>query len=141
MQKFSHIIICNVVIIILFILIWGFLFSKHNTVCCYHKQLEIKALVRQIARWAVASQQDKSPMISMLHANYSAGYLQALELIATENEINKVTNLQELRIKVYNTQDKAARNVVASCPNYLGKDVEKELVMVGINVKNDFTPN
>ena len=126
------------IIIILWVILSLFLY-QHDV--CSSKQLEIDALVRQIARWTVASQQDKSPMISLLHANYAAGYLQALELIATENEINTITNLQELRSKVYQTQDKAAQKVIKTCPNYIGKDVDKELVMMGINIKDDYTPN
>ena len=46
-------------------------------------------MIRQTSRWAVASEQDKSPMISVLHANYAVGYLQALQDIASEKEINK----------------------------------------------------
>jgi hypothetical protein len=97
------------------------------------KKKQTQALIRQIARWTVASQQDTSPMIALLHANYAAGYLQALELITTEKEINEFTNLQELRAKVYSTQDHAAQKVAASCPGYLGKDIDKELALMGIH--------
>lgn len=107
------------------------MFKKSSSCQCPH---DVQALVRQTARWAVASQQDTSPMISLLHANYASGYLQALELIATEDEINKYTNLQRLRDKVYSIQDKAARHVVATCPNYIGKDVDKQLAQIGISV-------
>lgn len=109
--------------------------------CAQFRKAQLQALIRQTARWTAASQQDKSPMISLLHANYGAGYLQALELIATENEINNFVSLQKLRLKVYSAQDKAAQRVFASCPNFLGNDVDKELVMIGINVKDDTTPN
>lgn len=109
--------------------------------CSEFRTAQLKALIRQTARWTAASQQDKSPMISLLHANYGAGYLQALELIATENEINQFVSLQKLRLKVYSAQDNAAQRVFAVCPNFLGNDVDKELVMIGINVKDDTTPN
>lgn len=109
--------------------------------CAEFRSAQLKALIRQTARWTGASMQDESPMISLLHANYGAGYLQALELIATENEINQFSNLQKLRLKVYSAQDKAAQRVFAQCPNFIGNKVDKELVMMGINVKNDTTPN
>lgn len=102
---------------------------------CQHQQDIIHALVRQLARWTIASQQDQSPMIALLHANYGAGYLQALELIATENDINKVTNLQDLRTKVYTTQDKAAQQVMTTCPQYMGKTIDKDLARLGISLK------
>ena len=111
---------------------FGITFARWKRIAHCQKDKDIRALVRQTARWAVASQQDRSPMIALLHANYAAGYLQALELIATENEINRTTNLQVLRTKVYTIQDKAARMVIATCPQYMGVDTDKELVKMGI---------
>lgn len=124
------------VIVILIILYLCFTLYKTKAGCKEYKKLQISAIVRQTARWAGASQQDKSPMISLLHANYAAGYLQALELIATENEINEVMNLQKLRVKVYGSQDAAARRVMSVCPTFIGTDIDKELVLMGVNVKN-----
>jgi hypothetical protein len=92
----------------------------------------IEALIRQIARWTVASQQDTSPMISLLHANYAAGYLQALELVATEKQINIFQDLQTLRKKVYGAQDTAIQKVISACPNYTGTDIDKELALIGV---------
>ena len=118
-------------------LIYLFYKNKQNkTTNNYQKQKnkQTQALIRQIARWTVASQQDTSPMIALLHANYAAGYLQALELITTEQEINQFMNLQELRKKVYGTQDNAARLVAASCPDYLGEKIDKELALMGIGI-------
>lgn len=105
------------------------------------KKKDIQALIRQTARWAAASQQDKAPMIAVLHANYAAGYLQALETIATENEINQFTDLRQLRVKVYSVQDKAALKAISACPQYMGEDIDKQLAMIGVNVQNDFTSN
>lgn len=129
------------VVIILGIIFLLCHYYKKQSYCSYHKDMQIQGLIRQAARWSVASQQDKSPMISLLHANYGAGYLQALELIATENEINRFANLQRLRMKIYGTQDKAARRVMKTCPQFMGSDIDKELAMIGINVKDDITPN
>ncbi len=82
-----------------FLLIIIFLSNHYQAKKSYtpEKKKQTQALIRQIARWTVASQQDTSPMIALLHANYAAGYLQALELITTEQEINQFINLQELR--------------------------------------------
>lgn len=119
-----------VLLFFLIVLLIFLLMRKDKNASCKNKQTQ--ALIRQTARWAVASQQDTSPMIALLHANYAAGYLQALELITTEQEINQFTNLQDLRKKVYGTQDNAARQVVASCPNYLGENIDKELARMGM---------
>ena len=105
------------------------------------KEKDIQALIRQTARWTAASQQDKAPMIAVLHANYGAGYLQALETIATENEINQFVDLRQLRVKVYGAQDKAALKAISVCPQYMGEDIDKQLALIGVNVKNDSTPN
>ena len=53
----------------------------------------IKTLVRQSARWSTAAQQDNNAMISVLHANYGAGYLWALKDIATDQEITSATQI------------------------------------------------
>lgn len=123
-----------VTLVFIVFLLFAYLFQRKSQDCS-EKEKMIEALVRQTARWTVASQQDKSPMIALLHANYGAGYLQALELIASENEINDVMNLQTLRSKVYTTQDKAAQRVMQTCPQYIGKDIDKDLARLGINVQ------
>lgn len=133
--------VSSVVVMVVLLIMFIAIYNNRKTDCSQYKKMEIQALIRQAARWAVASQQDNSPMISLLHANYAAGYLQALELIATETEINNFTNLQMLRMKIYGTQDKAAKKVFTTCPQYIGENVDKELVLIGINVKNDTTPN
>lgn len=126
-------IIVVIIVIVIVIVMTSVYFRITKRKCKKEKPMEIKALVRQIARWSVASQQDTSPMIALLHANYAAGYLQALELIATEDEINEIQNVQELRKKVYTIQDKAARMVAVSCPEYVGGDVDRQLALLGIS--------
>ena len=56
-------------------------------------------LIRQAARWAAAAQQDKSPMIALLHANYGAGYLWALKDIASDQDIYNNTGIDVLQLK------------------------------------------
>ena len=81
----------------------------------------IRALLRQSARWATASRQDQSPLIAVLHANYGAGYLWALQDIATAQEIESVgiiDDLTEFRDEILRTQDWATRKAIEVCPQY-----------------------
>ena len=80
----------------------------------------ITKLTRQSARWAVAAQQDASPLISILHANYGAGYLWALKDIATDSEIQKATgiDLRDFENEIVKTQENATKKVIKACPNF-----------------------
>lgn len=93
----------------------------------------IKILLRQISRWSVASEQDKSPMIAVLHANYAVGYLQALTDIATEKEINKYLDFDKFKWQIYKIQDDAVKKAVKVCPQYIG-NINKELALLGISL-------
>nr|QIZ31264.1 hypothetical protein orf00309 [Ostreococcus mediterraneus virus 2] len=53
----------------------------------------IEKLVRQSARYAVAAQQDESPVIAILHANYATGYFYALKEFASESQIHNATGI------------------------------------------------
>ena len=83
----------------------------------------IEKLVRQTARWATAAQQDASPLISMLHANYAAGYLWALKDIATPTEIHKATGVDLKRFEehIVNVQDATTKKVIKVCPQFKGE--------------------
>lgn len=83
----------------------------------------IEKLVRQTARWATAAQQDASPLISMLHANYAAGYLWALKDIATPSEIHKATGVDLKRFEehIVNVQDATTKKVIKVCPQFKGE--------------------
>jgi hypothetical protein len=135
-KQYNICLFCSFVFFSTVVLCYGAYRDKNNSIK-NEKRKQTQALIRQIARWTVASQQDTSPMIALLHANYAAGYLQALELITTEKEINEFTNPQELRTKVYNTQDHAAQQVASSCPGYLGKDIDKDLALMGIHLTDE----
>ena len=60
-----------------------------NTFYCPSIDNITQILLRQSGRWFVASQQDNSPLISLLHSIYGLGYFMALKEISTENTINK----------------------------------------------------
>ena len=72
------------------------LIIQKNSVMNSNLDKEIKTLVRQASRWSTAAKQDKNPMISVLHANYGAGYLWALKDIATQSQIEKAAGIETL---------------------------------------------
>ena len=111
------------------ILFAGIYYFFNNYKCIFSdKNKIIKKLVRQSSRWAVAAHQDKSPIISLLHANYAAGYLWSLKDIATDIEIKNVTNIDIMKFttKIINIQDNATKKVSNSCPQFLD-DINTEL--------------
>ena len=83
-----------------------------------HKNIQV--LVRQAARWSVAAEQDTSPLIAVLHSNYSAGYLWALLDIANKEQIKSATNIDidEFRKKIVNIKDKNTIRLSKLCPEY-----------------------
>ena len=98
-------------------------YKKGNNGENKYKEMSIQTLIRQAARWAIASHQDESPIIAVLHANYAAGYLWAVKDIATDYEIERITNIKLNRLENYilDTQDLATKKLTQSCPQYLGK--------------------
>ena len=80
----------------------------------------IRTLIRQTARWSTAAAQDKSPLISVLHANYGMGYLMALQSVATQEQNKQVTNInmQKFETEILNQQDKSTLIAAKNCPNY-----------------------
>ncbi len=83
----------------------------------------IEKLVRQSARYATAAQQDKSPVIAILHANYAAAYLYALKDIATESQIHNTTgiNVKKFKEHVINVQDMVTKKTTETCPEFAGQ--------------------
>jgi hypothetical protein len=76
---------------------------------------QIMTLYRQAARYAVASLQDESDVIRILHANYAMGYLMALKDIATDTEIEKITGVNRVVFedKISKIQDTATKSLIA----------------------------
>lgn len=83
----------------------------------------IEKLVRQSARYATAAQQDKSPVVAILHANYAAAYLYALKDIATETQIHNATgiNVKKFKEHVINVQDSVTKKTTETCPDFAGQ--------------------
>jgi hypothetical protein len=83
----------------------------------------IEKLIRQSARYATAAQQDKSPVVAILHANYAAAYLYALKDIATESQIHNATGIDVKKFKehVINVQDSVTKKTTETCPDFAGQ--------------------
>jgi len=79
----------------------------------------IRVLYRQAARYTVASIQDASEVIKVLHANYAMGYLLALKDIASSDEFQRVTGDDMLTFEktVAQVQDDATRQLVEQRPD------------------------
>ena len=80
----------------------------------------IRTLLRQSARWSTAASQDENPMIAVLHANYGAGYLYALQDIASPEEIVNATGVDIIKYKkgITSAQDIATVTAIKSCPQF-----------------------
>jgi len=80
----------------------------------------IHTLIRQTARWAIASAQDEDALIAVLHANYAVGYLSALKEIATDTQIEQATGLDliEFQRDIQQVQDQATKRAIDICPNF-----------------------
>jgi hypothetical protein len=92
----------------------------------------IEKLVRQSARFATAAQQDQTPLVAVLHANYSAGYLWALKDIATPKQIHNATGVDVKKFEehVTNVQDSVTKRTIKKCPEFAG-DVDLYLATIG----------
>ncbi len=84
----------------------------------------IQSLYAQTARWATASLQDNSPLISVLHANYAVGYVQALQQSFSEKEIEKATgrDVRDLSRKCVEIQRRATIRLVKMCPGLIDRN-------------------
>tara|TARA_Y100000996_G_C22533391_1_gene647361 strand:- start:12 stop:419 length:408 start_codon:yes stop_codon:yes gene_type:complete len=80
----------------------------------------IKLLLRQCARWAIAAKQDTNIMIGVLHANYAAGYLWALKDIATDTQIEQATgiNIKKFTQEIISIQDKTTKQMIDIAPKF-----------------------
>ena len=113
----------NVYISIFLIVIGYFIFSnlcKDVTVNSKYKAHIISRIMRGSARWALASKQDKSPLVAVLHANYGCAYLWALKDVFNDYEIKSATGIDviEFQNKITDIQDNATKHMTKLCPAY-----------------------
>lgn len=80
----------------------------------------INKLARQAARWSTAAKQDDSHLVAVLHANYGAGYLWALQDIATASQIKAATDidLDKFNKEIVKIQDDTTLKMIQLCPDY-----------------------
>ena len=119
----------RIIVVLFFILIF---IVKHKNTKAKLRKDHIQKLVRQAARWSVAAQQDESPIIALLHANYGAGYLWALLDIASDVEIYRSTgiNIKKFTKKITDIQDQTTKRVSAVCPKFKG-NLDSYLLQLG----------
>ncbi len=121
-------------ITILFVL---FVYCILNTNYNKRDSFIIKTLIRGCSRWAIASKQDKSPLIALLHANYASGYLWAIKDVFTNEDIYKWTgvNIIDYQDKITSIQDDATKRVSEICPTF-AKEIlfDKQLAILAGNV-------
>ena len=79
-------------------------------------------LVKQSAKWATTAQQDESPLLATLHANYAVGYLWALKDLYGTDEISKTAgvNITQFEEHILNVQDMVTKKVIKRCPEFEG---------------------
>ena len=80
----------------------------------------ISRIMRGSARWALASKQDKSPLVAVLHANYGCAYLWALKDVFNDYEIRSATGIDVIQFqnKITDIQDTATKRMTNLCPTY-----------------------
>lgn len=80
----------------------------------------IKSILRGSSRYALASLQDRSPMIALLHANYGAGYFWAMRDAFNSTDIENATGIKILDYekKITDIQDASTKEVVKACPQF-----------------------
>ena len=84
----------------------------------------LKILLRQNARWSKAAEQDLNSLVAVLHANYGAGFLWAIQSVFDQDELDEVLGSKaarkEFEKRVVEIQDKATKKAVDECPQFGG---------------------
>lgn len=73
-----------------------------------------------MARWSTAATQDENPVIAVLHANYGVGYMMVLKDIESDEALERILNIQDIRSvfdEVQKIQNKATLNLASHCKN------------------------
>jgi len=89
------------------------------------REIMLKKLLTATARWKKASDNDLSPLIAVLHSNYSAAYLWSLRDIFENEEIERILGGKEMRHKfeaeILKTQKMSTQKAVRQCPDFSGQ--------------------
>jgi len=104
------------------VLIFGYFIFVYLKKLCKdgNKSRIISRIMRGSARWALASKQDKSPLVAVLHANYGCAYLWALKDVFNDYEIRSATGIDVIQFqnKITDIQDTATKRMTNLCPTY-----------------------
>ena len=105
-----------IVYVVIAVAVLFFLFRKKGD------SSDVVKLVKQSAKWATTAQQDESPLLATLHANYAVGYLWALKDLYDTEEISKKAgvNITQFEEHILNVQDMVTKKVVKRCPEFEG---------------------
>lgn len=107
------------IILVIFALVFAYISIQFKEAENKQHKFEksIIILYRQAARWAAAALQDKSEIISLLHANYAAGYLWSIKDIVSTEEFKKITGVDflEFENKIVNIQDNSTKKMIKKC--------------------------
>ena len=78
----------------------------------------VQKLVKECSTWAIMSQQDKSPLLALIHANYAVSHIYALQQIATPEFIYEATSvhIDKLESEVTNLQKLCSDNLIREHP-------------------------
>ena len=91
----------------------------------YHEVKQLKRLIKQTSRWAVAANQDESSLIAVLHANYAVGYWWSIKDTFDDYEIDEALGGIEKRKmfekRLLQIQENATRKASMECPQFIGK--------------------
>jgi hypothetical protein len=118
MEISIKVIIMIIVLYFLYMILYMILNNKIVSKNVYEKQ--IKAILRGSSRFALASLQDKSPLIALLHANYATGYFWALKDAFTDQQISQTTglNILEYQNKITDIQDSITKKILNLCSDF-----------------------
>lgn len=78
----------------------------------------IQRLVSQSSQWGMAASQDSSILLRLMHANYAIAYLRAAKLLASEQDIKKITSIDvyELQRALEDQQQNEVARLADTCP-------------------------
>ena len=86
----------------------------------------IRILLSQTAHWAVSSEQEESPFVSLRYANYAVSSMSALTNIVSSRDISKYGKIdsQEMTSYVQMVQNTALKRTMESESVYAAGEVE-----------------
>ena len=120
---------CIVIIVLLY-----YIFFKRNST----EVTTIKNLFKKSAKFAINAQQDTTPFLAVMHANYAHGYLQAIKELATEKQLKVITgiDIEKFEEHILSVQESVTQKVIQKCPEFAG-NVDIYLTAISHGASND----